>query len=175
MTSNCDRCGKPFEHPAGRFTVCSPCKAAVARAAKKRWKKEQGSIAYDLDENWLKKLCVKSATEVGKVFGLSRDQVLLIERRAIRKLREQKHILKVACEEAMESQSTPLKTIVPLDLIDFQISVGEWWAVADHCSDTGKNAERMECLAQITAFQNKIAGYLNSFQIGYLGGGIFAA
>ena len=172
MTSDCTKCGDLFEHPPGRFTVCPRCKLAVARAAKKRWKKEQGSIACDLDENWLKKLCVKSAAEVGKAFGLSRDQVLLIERKAIRKLREQKDVLKAACEECSEQPQSPEPT--PFDLIDFQMSVGEWWAVADHFSATGKDSERHECVARIGAFQKKIAEYLNLFPVGALGGGCAA-
>lgn len=59
MTSHCIKCGEPFKHPPGRYTVCPSCKAAVARAAKKRWKKEKGSIACGGDEGWLRKLCVK--------------------------------------------------------------------------------------------------------------------
>ncbi len=174
MTSNCIKCGDPFEHPPGRFTVCPPCKIAVARAAKKRWKKEQGSLASDLDENWLKKLCVKSAAEVGKSFGLSRDQVLLIERKAIRKLREQKHILEAACDEVLADGHRAKPPVISSDLIDFQISVGEWWAVADHFSATGKDSEQIECVAQIGAFQKKIAGYLNLFPVEALGGGCAA-
>lgn len=169
MTSECNKCDEPFEHPPGRFTVCPACKLAVARAAKKRWKKEQGSLAEDLDENWLKKLCVKSAAEVGKVFGLSRDQVLLIERKAIRKLREQKEVLKTALEEASEISELPAP---PPDLIEVQMAVGEWWSVADHFSDMGKYSERRECVAQIEKFQGKIAEYLTGFHVGTLGGGL---
>ena len=168
MTSHCIKCGEPFKHPPGRYTVCPSCKAAVARAAKKRWKKEKGSIACGGDEGWLRKLCVKSAPEVGKELGISRDQVLTIERCAIRKLREHKDVLKEAYEELQEAKSPEP---APLDLIGFQMAVGEWWAMADHFSDIGRNAEQSECVAQIRAFQRKIADFLNSFAVASLGGG----
>ncbi len=174
MIADCTRCGEPFEHPPGRFTVCPACKLAVARAAKKRWKREQGSVADgQMDINWFKQLCVRSAAEVGKVFGLSRDQVLLVERKAIRKLREHKRALAAAREEARReiggSFTIPPPTL--MDLIDIQISVGEWWAEAEHCSATGKDFERRQCEAQIGAFQKKLGEFLDAFGVGALGGG----
>jgi len=160
MESLCHRCRQPFEHPRGRFTVCPPCKSQVAKAAKRKWHTQAGSLHHDHDENWIRKLCVKSASEVGELCGLSRDQVLLIERRAIRKLREQKHVLEAARDEiSIEPIEAPLSD---LDLLDFQISVGEWWAMADHFADLGKETERQQCIAEIGKFQKNITNYLTA-------------
>lgn len=168
MNSPCRRCGQPFEHPTRRFTVCPACRRAVSRSAKKRWKKQARetirSIAPDQDDDWfLKRLCIRSAREVGEICGLSRDQVLAIERRAIRKLRENLADL----EEIRHLSSGDTQTVGDrrsgLDLIDFQMSVGEWWALAEHFRDLGKEVESRECVSQIMRFQRNIRGYLSHF------------
>lgn len=162
METFCHRCHQPFEHPPGRFSVCSPCKEQVARAAKKRWHSEVGSLSSDHDESWMRKLCVRSATEVGALCGLSRDQVLRTERQAIRKLREQKHQLEEVRSMSAADDKPVERHYSELDLLDFQISVGEWWALADHLAAVGKISERDECIAQIGRFQRKISEYLTS-------------
>ncbi|HEV2330558.1 MAG TPA: hypothetical protein VGY56_17395 [Verrucomicrobiae bacterium] len=166
MKSSCIRCNEPFEHPPGRYTVCPECRRAASRAAKKRWANHSStatkSIASDHDENFLRRLCVRSATEVSEICGLSRDQVLRTERQAIRKLREHKHQLEEVRSLSAADDRPVQHKYSELDLLDFQISVGEWWALADHLAAVGKTSERDECIAQIGRFQRKISEYLNN-------------
>ena len=104
-----------------------------------------------------------SHREIAEALHLNADTVADIERRVLLKIRKSPELQELWRNFIEDGCPVPLpesENHSAMALLDYQLSVADWWSLHDKIVAYGGTDEAVECLREIAQFQERIGKFL---------------
>ena len=171
----CDGCGDWFPYTRRRPKYCDECRRIKLNASIQRYKKRRRKMEHrekgDREEkftgksDFVEQVGGAQYAEIARVLGIDFREVHKLERQALMKIRDNPELKEIWGSLKEELASGAVLSEGGLMgaankgnlLLDYQQAVADWWHTHDEIAEQGCTDEALECLAEITLFQQKIA------------------
>lgn len=170
-TYRCLGCGDIFEYIRRKPKWCRECRKEKLYVSIKRYKRRIRKLTNKGDReehfggnsNFLASVGGASHEEIASRLDIKKKQVEELERRALLKIRDNPELknlwdtLKQELAEGAVIDGQSLAVNKGELLLEYQLSVADWWQTHDDIVEQGCSNEALELLDEIAQFQRKIS------------------